>query len=480
MRCALIIPAWGQEDIFPPKTSRLQVNYWQPLGLLYVAAALMRAGHQVQFLDGSFLDHEAILSRIRNWQPGFAGIYSNTFLWKRAQRTAEDIKKIDVKVFTCVGGPHPSALEENCLLDATGALDAMVAGEGEHTVTELVQRLELAKSLNGVRGVIFRNGEGITANPLRPPIEELDTLPFPARELIENPDLYVSPPGTYRHKPVATMMTSRGCLNRCVFCFQMDGTRRIRYRGVENVMEEIEDCLSRGYREIRFLDDTFTADYHRVLQIVREIRSRNLKFDWFASSCAHQVDKALLKAMKDAGCWAILFGAESGLQKHLNTLKKGTTLGQIANAVRWAKEVGLSVVTPFLVGIPGETFEDGLKTIAFACQLDPHMANFHTLTPFPGTELYETAQQHGALSSDHEDFTFQGMAFVPYSMTRAEMVRLRSIAFRAFYSRPKLMLRKLLAVRGAEDIRSLWNGLGGLISLWAHRDLFSKQKDPYE
>ena len=115
-----------------------------------------------------------------------------------------------------------------------------------------------------------------------------------------------------------------------------------------------------------------------------EIRRRRLSITWFASACVNQVDRKLLKAFHEAGCWAILFGAESGVQKNLNTIRKGTTLEQIRAAVRAAQEVGIRVSTPFMFGIPGETFEEGLQTIDFAVKLNPDMANFHAITPFPG------------------------------------------------------------------------------------------------
>ena len=236
--------------------------------------------------------------------------------------------------------------------------------------------------LEGVLGVAFRRGDEIVKNPPRPLIEDLDALPFPARELLHDQWSYRPPPGTYRRKPVTVLMTARGCDRNCLFCFQIDrkrraGVRGLRLRSVENVLAEIEHCLALGYREIKFLDDTLAADYDRALQIALEIKRRRLDFTWFASACVNQVDARLLRAFKEAGCWAILLGAESGVQKNLNTLRKGATLDQIRAAVRAAKATGLRVSMPFLFGIPGETYEDGLKTIEFALELDPDLANFH-------------------------------------------------------------------------------------------------------
>jgi radical SAM superfamily enzyme YgiQ (UPF0313 family) len=308
-------------------------------------------------------------------------------------------------------------------------------------------------------------------------IEDLDSLPFPARELLGDSNKYIPPPATYRRKPVAVLMTSRGCNRRCIYCFQIDKERKsgIRYRGVENVLAEIEHCLQQGYREIKFIDDTLAADYDRAMTLATEIKKRKLDFTWFASACVNQVDKPLLQAFKDAGCWAILFGAESGVQKNLNAIRKGTTPDQIRRAVKAAQEVGLRVNTPFLFGIPGETFEEGLQTIDFAIDLNPDMANFHAITPFPGTYLYDNLEKYGTISDDLSDFTYQGAAFIPYSMTREEILKLRQIAFKRFYSRPSFILKKLLELRTPHDFSTALKSLRSLFWIWTKNDIFNKK-----
>ncbi|MBE0448241.1 MAG: radical SAM protein [Actinobacteria bacterium] len=477
MKCALIIPSWVPEDIFPTKTASSQINYWQPLGTLYVASSLQRAGHTVKFYNGAFMTHAEILKEIETYKPEFAGVYSTAFGWSKAKKTAADIKRLDRQIFTCAGGPYPVAAQEQCLLDeGADAIDAVVTGEGELAVPELLERLQQGESLDGVDGVIYRDSNGIVKNPPRPLISDLDSIPFPARELLGDKNLYIPPPATYRRKPVAVMMTSRGCNRRCIYCFQLDKKRKsgIRYRSVENVLDEIELCIKQGFREIKFIDDTFAADYDRAMHIAQEIKSRQLDFTWFVSACVNQVDKPLLKEFKEAGCWAILMGAESGVQKNLNKIKKGITLEQTKKAVREAKEVGLKVITPFIFGIPGETFEEGLRTIEFACELDPDIANFHAITPFPGTELYDNVGEYGAISKELTDFTYQGAAFVPFTMTREEIVKLRSIAFRRFYSRPKLLLKRLLEIRNMHDLRAAGRGIRSLFWLWVDRDVFRR------
>ncbi len=477
MRCALVIPSWVPEDIFSSKTASSQINYWQPLGTLYVAAVLQGAGHDVKFLNGAFMSHQELMRQTQEFSPSFIGIYSTTFGWEKAKNTAKELRAIyGNDIFICSGGPYPIAVQEKCLEDSGDLFDAIVTGEGEFTCLEIIERLSEGKDLKGVQGVVFREGGRIVKNPPRPLITDLDALPFPARELLGDAKLYIPPPATYRRKPVAVLMTSRGCNRRCIYCFQIDKDRKlgVRFRGVENVLAEIEQCLKQGYREIKFIDDTLAADYDRAMTIAREIRARKLNFTWFASACVNQVDKPLLQAFKDAGCWAILFGAESGVQKNLNTIRKGTTPELIRKAVKAAQEVGLRVSTPFMFGIPGETFEEGLQTIEFALDLNPDIANFHAITPFPGTYLYDNLEKYGSISKELTDYTYQGAAFIPHTMTREDILRLRQIAFKKFYSRPSFIARRLLELRTPHDFAVALKSLRSLFWLWTKSDIFKK------
>ena len=281
------------------------------------------------------------------------------------------------------------------------------------------------------------------------------------------------------------MMTARGCNRRCIFCSQIDrerksGKRGIRYRSVENVLDEIRVCLDQGYREIKFIDDTFAADYDRAMALAKAIKTEGLDFTWFASACVNQVDKPLLKAMKDAGCWAVLFGAESGVQKNLNTLRKGITLDATRKAVKAAKQVGLRVSTPFLFGIPGETYDDALKTIDFAIELNPDLANFHALTAFPGTPLFENLDKYGTVTEDLSRYTYQGASFTPYTMSSEQIHELRQIAFRRFYSRPRFLFRRVLQLRRWEDCELAIRGVKTLFWVWMKKGLFQRPVETTE
>jgi radical SAM superfamily enzyme YgiQ (UPF0313 family) len=228
MKCALVIPAWVPEEIFSSRTAASQINYWQPLGTLYVAAALREAGHEVAVFNGAFLSREEILKRLREFGPDLAGLYATAFGWKKAVREAEAIKKEFPRSFVVAGGPYPSAAKEECLGDS-GSIDAVVAGEGEGALTDLADRLENGGDLAEVAGLIWRRGGTIEKNAPRELLEDLDSLPFPARDLLGDSSAYLPPPATFRRQPVAVMITSRGCSRRCIFCFQLGGRKTRRY-----------------------------------------------------------------------------------------------------------------------------------------------------------------------------------------------------------------------------------------------------------
>lgn len=473
MKCALVIPAWTPAEIFPSRTAAAQINYWQPLGTLYVAASLRQAGHEVRFLNGAFRRREEILAELASFAPRLVGLYATAFGWPKAVAAAAQVRALLPEAVVVAGGPYPTWAGARCLPEAP-ALDAVAIGEAEDTLVELAARLERGVDLAGLAGLAFRRGGEVVENPPRPVIPDLDRLPFPARDLLGDARAYLPPPATYRRAPVAVMITSRGCNRRCIFCFQMDRGRRIRHRGVDGVIAEIRQLAAEGYREIKFLDDTLAADRARALEIARRIREERLDIAWFASACVHQVDEELLREFRRAGCWAILFGAESGVQKNLDALRKGITLEQTRRAVRAAKAAGLRVHTPFIFGIPGETYAEGLETIRFACELDPDLASFHALTPFPGSELWERRHELGTVAGDLSSFTYQGAAFVPHTLTREEIQRLRELAYRTFYSRPRYLLRRTLGIRSLHEVRAAWRGARSLLGLWTGRRVFSR------
>jgi len=474
MKCLLLIPAWTERDLFPDKLATTARHLWQPLGILYVGAQLLRDGHDVVFIDGALHTHKEIIQRFEREAPQFVGIYSNMPIWGIAKRTIKDIKALNPEVFVSLGGPTAIGWRERCLTECA-ELDCVHTGEGETSAPGVLEHLQGRKALSEVPGIIYRDRDGrIAANPDAPPIKDLDRVAFPARQLLNDVMQYRPILSSFRRLPLFTVFSSRGCTHRCLFCFQAEKVRGVRFRSPLNVVDEMEEAVVRfGAREFKFLDDLFTINHQRVYAICDELKKRKLNVPWFVSGRVDTVNKRLLAAMREAGCYGILFGVESGVQKNLDVLRKGQTLDQIRRAVRDAKAAGLKVNTPFIFGVPTETFDEGLETIKFAIELNGDIANFHTLAPYPGTELYDHVDRYGTMSESVEDYTFEAAGFVPHTMTREQVLELKRVAFRKFYSRPRYMIEQLLKVRSRYEVQALAGGAISLAKLLLNPEVFT-------
>ncbi|MBN2382713.1 radical SAM protein [bacterium] len=473
MKCLVLMPAWEPTDVFFESFADSQLTYWQPTGVMYVAAALKRAGHEVRFIDGAFHSVDWIVEQALEFEPAFIGIYSNMPMWENARILLERFAESLPKAWLATGGPTAIGLKER-IFKETHALHFACTGEGDLITPEFVNALERGEDITRVKGWVIRNKDGsLTNTGMAPLVENLNELPYPARELSEDLHRYIPAPSTYIRLPITTMISSRGCYNRCIYCFHVNEKRKIRYRSASNMIEEIEHCIQEyQVREIRFFDDNFCGDRARVIEFCQLMLDKKLPVKWYCNARVDCVDEDMLRTMKKAGCWCVLFGVESGVQKNLDTLQKNITLDQIRYAISSAKKVGLKVYTPFIFGIPGETYEEGLETINLAIELDAHYVNFHTLAPFPGSELYERVDQYGRIVGHYSDYNFEKAAFVPFTMTREQVQELRKLAFRRFYARPRYIFRRIIEARTKEDIRVLMTGAKSLYHLLFNPNAF--------
>jgi len=217
----------------------------------------------------------------------------------------------------------------------------------------------------------------------------------------------------------------------------------VRFRSPQSIIDEIKHLQEKyGIKEVAFWDDTFTLQKDRVYELLRLMKENKLNIIWSAQARADKVDRELLRAMKEAGCWKLHIGIESLVQKNLDMIKKGTTVEQNCNAVRLSKEAGIEVEASFIFGIPGETFEDGLKTIELLKTLDIDYARFFSLTPYG--ELQAKLQEYGKLlTNDLSKFQGNEIVFVPYSMSQQELEKLISIAYTQFYFRTNYIFKRI-------------------------------------
>jgi len=474
MKCAVVVPEWNVEQIFLSAFARSMGSYQEPSGPLYVAAALLDAGHPVAFMDGALRTNDDIVAMLQREQPRFVGVYVCAPLWPAAQDLLTRARHALPGATLTIGGPWAVSGAHECLAECP-ELDIAFTCEGEQASIEVVEAIERGVDLGSIAGLVFRGDDGeVVDTGYRTPIEDLDSLPFPARHLMGDDIQRCSlPPGGYKAAPVAHLIGSRGCTNRCIYCFHLEREPTIRYRSETNIVDEVEECIDRyGFREVRFLDDNFTGDRDRVFRICDELERRRIRIPWYVSSRIDTVDPAMLHRMKRAGCWAILYGVETGVDKNLEAIGKNADLDQIRRVVADTKRAGIKMFLPFMFGLPGETFEEGLQTIDFAIELDPYYANFNTLTPFPGTWLWDHGDEVGTIQRDPRLLTFQGGAFVPHTMTREDLFELRKLAFRRFYSRPRFAVRWLLGMRNRAAMTAVAKGVLSFGTLWLKRDAF--------
>lgn len=427
------------------------INLIPPLGLAYLAAILEEDGVDVRVTDGSRgLSLAEVMSELKAYQPDIVGISCTTPTFLDAIGLAEAVRQAFPKAVIMLGGAHVTAIPREALLEEV--FDVGVVGEGEATILELVGEIEdkgcLEKAhLEKINGLVFRRNGAVFLTPPRERVRDLDSLPHPARHLLPPLSAYRPTPASYRKLPLAVLMTSRGCPYGCTFCDRGVFGNYVRAHSPERVLDEIEEALFRyGARELRFFDDTFTLNRKRVVKICELILERGLRFPWTCLTRVNTVDKDLLRLMKEAGCWQVLFGLESGDSRMLKILNKGSSVEQNAQAVRWALEVGLGVRGDFIIGTPGETMESLENTLAFTKRTKLDYAHFNKFVPYPGTELYERLQASG-YQFDSKNLPpivdHAAILYVPDGMTREQLKEFLDRAHREFYLRPSHVVRRL-------------------------------------
>jgi len=355
-----------------------------PMGIAYIAGVLEHNGNEVQILDllVSRYSKEKIKRRLEEYQPDIVGLTSVTMNYPIASDIIKHCKSVNEDIITVIGGPHVTFCPVETLNEAPW-IDIVVRGEGEQTMLDIVS----GKKLEDIDGIAFRS-DGIKLTGERRLIQDLDELPLPARHLF--------PLSRYHALDVhASIIAGRGCPFNCIFCVGSKmGGRRARYRNPKLVVDDIEQALACGFKEVNFEDDLLTLNHRHVYAICDEITARGLKFNWSVFSRADTVNLELLRRMKEAGCTWMLYGVESGNQQILDTAKKKITLEKIREGVRLGKEAGINVMASFIIGLPGETKETLKETDQFAQELGASYG-FNVLSPFPGTEVREKAEEYG-------------------------------------------------------------------------------------
>jgi len=437
-----------------------------PLGLVYLAAAVRAAGHQVSIIDAEILDLNtaSTTEKILAADPAVVGFTAVTISIDNAAAVAREIKNIKPGIITLIGGHHLSTAPEETL-KLYPQFDLGIIGEGENTLVELLAALAqngLEKSqLRQVNGLIFKSDASddfvITAPRAR--IIDLDTLPQPAFDLLPDLVKYSPPVHTVKKFPASTLVTSRGCPGQCTFCTRSVYGNILSSHSAEYMMELVLLLYHNyGIREIQFRDDNFTVFKPRLYKFCELLKAKKLDLVWTALARVDMVEPEMFKAMKEAGCWQVWYGVESGNENILKLIKKNTTKEQIKNAINWTKKAGIDVGAFFIMGHPGETKETLQETIDFALTLKIDEFHCTLMTPLPGSEISGTYSQYGTFDKDWKKMNEWEPVFVPFGLTKEELIRYNRLFFRKFYFRPRIILNYLKRLRSPKHVKIYFLG----------------------
>jgi magnesium-protoporphyrin IX monomethyl ester (oxidative) cyclase len=424
----LIYPPITRPKDFSAKVVRVSMFF--PLGIAYLAAALEKAGgYEIKILDALLegditkdiyieggqkirygLTDEDIAEMIRRFSPDVIGV---SCLFSAMQPDALNICRIAKAVrndtVTVLGGAHASAVP-TAMMERCRELDFVVIGEGDKSFIDLLATLRDGGDLSALDGIVYRDAGRMVLLPKTRYIEDLDSLPFPARHLFPM-DRYLtnaSAHSIYRKSPYTQMITSRGCPFKCSFCaLENHWGSRQRVRSAKSVLDELELLVKRyGVREIHFEDDNLTADKKRAAEIFDGIIERGLDISWNVPSgiAVASFDEELLDKMKASGCYSISLAIESGNQDVLSKLmNKPVNLKRVPGLVRKIREAGLESRGFFILGYPGETKETMKETVDFARGLELDWAVFFIASPIPGTKMFSICVEKGYIKESDFD-----------------------------------------------------------------------------
>ena len=458
MKILLISPhiEIGLLGALPEKYKKMSLGNYPPLGIMYLASYLEKySDHKPELLDMGLdqLSLPEILEKIENGGIQAVGLYASSFNINVVSRIVKAVKKLDNNIVTILGGPHVELYpEETAMLDS---VDYVVPGEGQITLKDLLDALTNKSDISAIKGVVYLKSGKVCTNDKRPPVDNLDILPFPARHLTQYKKYYSI---IGRSEVTTSLMTSTGCPYRCNFCSTSHAAAAVRVRSAENVVAEIEECVNMGIREFFFFDEIFTLNKARTLAICNLILKKNLKIFFDIRSRINTVDEEMLQKLKEAGCLRIQYGIESANPETLKAMNKGITVEESIRVAKLTKKAGIEVFADFMLGYPGETKKQILNTINFAIKIDADFVQFGNTQLLPGTKIYYDALEKGFIKEDY----WRNVAkdppevivppFASETFNRDQMLRFHRYAFLKFYFRPRFIYKRLIKIKSAAEL----------------------------
>jgi radical SAM superfamily enzyme YgiQ (UPF0313 family) len=418
---------------------------YPPLDLLYVAAILERDGHRVRIIDAEAGGQtaEQVLAQLSDPPPAVVGLATSSATIQLDLQLVDRIRQLAPRALTFITGSQGSKVPDMAMHESR--VDAVVRGEPEHTVAEMLRELSAGRDPLAVAGLTVRRGADVAHNPDRPLLKgpELDALPFPARHLL--------PIGPYRiptmEGPVQTVAASRGCPINCTYCGYVVA-QGIPWRGrsAASVLAEVREIVERfGVRNVVFRDPLFAGSRERTLELCALLEAARLPLQWQCETAIKTLDAELLAAMGRAGCVSVSFGVESGNEE----LQKKYSRGKIKSwehakvVVDTCRRLGIASRGFFMIGFPEETQVQAKQTMDLAVYLDPDSVQFTAVTPYPDTKLYKESRAGREDDFDFSKFSGTTPVGVAQAMTDTQVSDNIRRAYRRFYLRPRRLAREL-------------------------------------
>ncbi len=382
------------------RTSKPTVSFQvtQPLGLMYIASSLRKKGmSDIRLIDMRVKQQlpRDIISDIQDYSPDIVGLSSLTYEAPIAHEIARNIKELNKDCKVVMGGPYPTSSPERVLRDKN--IDYVIFGEGEETMGELIQEIERGNDSSEVSGLVFSQNGKIVFTPNRGFIENLDGLPFPAWDLIDIESYFTVEKmnRVYCRKEYMSVFSSRGCPYNCVYCHRIFG-KKYRARSPENVVSEIETLYNNdGIQEIDFIDDAFNIDTERAERICELLveKGLDLKITFPNGIRGDIISERLLRKMKEAGTYRIVYGIETASPRLQKLIKKNIDLKKMQKVISLTDKLNILCHGFFMLGFPTETREELQQTIDYAANSKLHTASFFTVNSFEGTELADLVKK---------------------------------------------------------------------------------------
>jgi len=455
------------------------MNQSPSLGLLHLAAEVREFGYKPSIIESDIygLSIDDTVNRIVAEKPKYVGITLFTVGVWNASQICKKLKLALPETIIIIGGPHVSSMAEETMTRFP-EFDYAIEGEGEEALISLLIALDTQSDLSTVPALCYMKNGAFYKNKALAIDKNLDRLPMPAWDLLEDfPKAYPAAIYDFPRTPVATIAASRGCPFHCKFCDTSTFGAKVRAYSPEKVFEIIQHLQSHyGVRHILFVDDLFLASKVRTKKLCELIIQSGTKVTWSCTARVDTVKPEILNIMKQAGCWEISFGLESGSNEILQSMDKAADIAKSEDAIKWTAAAGIRVKGLFMLGYPGETIETIELTKNFITRLPITIMNLTKFTPYPGSPIYK--ELYGANIIDEHWKKMNGMNFVwsPEGISVKELDKHYQEILKNFYQRPSIGLHYLkMTIAYPTHFLRLSNFLSRLL-LAKIKSFFSGQK----